>query len=598
MKVNRLLAHFLKWRIKHLSDKRFLAILSVVIGAIMGLVASLLKFLINFIEEGIREGMFEEYQNFMYFLFPMVGIALVIIFVKYFSSGRLTQGVPFVLYSIGKRKGSIKSNHTYGHVVASSLTVGFGGSVGLEGPSVVTGAAIGSGISQIFHLNPKRKILLLGCGSAAAISALFNSPIAAVIFVLEVILVELKVAFMIPLIFASATSFIISWIVSGQTAIFDKVELTKLDVSDIPFYIILGLLTGLLSLYFNKVSAGMRDKFLKYDANPWKRFWVAGGLLGLLLILFPTLFGEGYYTLRQILRGDASSIMDNSIYSYIPSINEVTNESWLLIIFLSLSVLLKVYATSLTKLAGGNGGVFAPSMFIGGTAGFILARTLNMLGMHIPEKNFTLVGMSGVAAGLMHAPLTAIFLIAEVTGGYELYIPLMIVVGISFSTSYKYNKYSYFTKRLAQAGDLVAHDKDHTVLREIGVLKVIEKDLVCVNSDGKISDLVEAISQSHRNIFPVLDNDCNLKGVILLDDVRHLIFKPEKYDVPLSYIMHPPPAVVNHDESLDSVMESFDKTQAWNLPVLKDGKYYGFLSKSKIFSAYREHLAKNDEDVF
>jgi CIC family chloride channel protein len=290
--------------------------------------------------------------------------------------------------------------------------------------------------------------------------------------------------------------------------------------------------------------------------------------------------------------------MDNSIYSYIPSINEVTNESWLLIIFLSLSVLLKVYATSLTKLAGGNGGVFAPSMFIGGTAGFILARTLNMLGMHIPEKNFTLVGMSGVAAGLMHAPLTAIFLIAEVTGGYELYIPLMIVVGISFSTSYKYNKYSYFTKRLAQAGDLVAHDKDHTVLREIGVLKVIEKDLVCVNSDGKISDLVEAISQSHRNIFPVLDNDCNLKGVILLDDVRHLIFKPEKYDVPLSYIMHPPPAVVNHDESLDSVMESFDKTQAWNLPVLKDGKYYGFLSKSKIFSAYREHLAKNDEDVF
>lgn len=597
-KANKLLAKFLKWRIKHLSDKRFLAILSIIIGGVVGVVASLLKFLINIIEEVVREGLLEDYKNFIYFIFPMVGISLVILFIKYFANGRLTQGVPFVLYSIGKRKGFIKTIHTYGHVIASSLTVGFGGSVGLEGPSVVTGSALGSGISQIFHLNPKRKILLLGCGAAAAISALFNSPIAAVIFVLEVILVELKVAFMIPLLFASASSFIISWIVSGQTAIFDKVELSKLQISDIPFYIILGAFTGILSLYFNKVSAKLHNRFLKYKNQTWKKFWIAGGFLSILLILFPTLYGEGYYTLRQLLKGNDFTILEGTIYSAIPHFDEIATESWVLIIFLLGSIFLKVYATAFTKLAGGNGGIFAPSMFIGGTAGFVLARILNMIGMNIPENNFTLVGMSGVAAGLMHAPLTAIFLIAEVTGGYELYIPLMIVVGISFGTSYKYNKHSYFTKRLARDGDLVAHDKDHTVLREIDVIAVIEKDLVCVKDSETIQELIDAISKSKRNIFPVLNDAEELKGVILLDDVRHLIFKPEKYNVPLSYIMHPAPAVIKHDESLDSVMEHFDRTHAWNLPVEKEGKYYGFLSKSKIFSAYREHLAKNDEDVF
>jgi len=597
-KANRLLGRFLKWRIKHLSDKRFLAILSIIIGGVVGVVASLLKFLINFIEEGVREGILADYKNFVYFIFPMVGIALVILFIKYFAAGRLTQGVPFVLYSIGKRKGFIKTIHTYGHVIASSLTVGFGGSVGLEGPSIVTGSALGSGISQIFHLNPKRKILLLGCGAAAAISALFNSPIAAVIFVLEIILVELKVAFMIPLLFASATSFIVSWIVSGQTPIFDKVVLSKLEISHIPFYLILGAFTGLLSLYFNRVSARLHTRFIKYKDQPWKKFWIAGGLLSVLLILFPTLYGEGYYTLRQLLNGNDVGILDGTVYSLIPNFDEVADESWLLIIFLLGTIFLKVYATAFTKLAGGNGGIFAPAMFIGGITGFVLARILNMLGMGIPENNFTLVGMSGVAAGLMHAPLTAIFLIAEVTGGYELYIPLMIVVGISFGISYKYNKHSYFTKRLARDGDLVAHDKDHSVLREIDVIKVIEKDLVCVKDTETIQGLVDAISKSNRNIFPVLNNQNELKGVILLDDVRHLIFKPEKYNIPLNHIMHPPPAIIKHDESLDSVMALFDSTQAWNLPVEKEGKYYGFLSKSKIFSAYRKHLAKNDEDVF
>lgn len=565
----------------------------------MGLVGSLLKLIVNILEEEVREGILMEHLNFVYFLFPLIGIALVVIYIRYFvAQRRLSQSVPFVLYSIGKRKGFIKSVHMYGHLIASSITVGLGGSVGLEGPSVVTGSAIGSNISELFHLNHKRKVLLLGCGAAAAISALFNSPIAGIIFVLEIILVDLKLTFLIPLLFSSATSFIISWIISDQKKIFDEVPLDKFTVGDVPFYALLGLITGLVSWYFITTVNKLEDRFLPLKQKIWTKFIVAGSLLALTMFLFPTLYGEGYYTLRQLLKGNEVSLFNSSFYTSIPGIDEIQPDSWFLIIFLAGSVMVKVFAYSFTKIAGGNGGVFAPSMFAGGTIGFIVARSLNNLGLHLPEKNFTLVGMSGMAAGMMHAPLTAIFLIAEITGGYALYIPLMIVVGISFATSYRYSKYSYFTTRLARDGDLVAHDKDHSILRDIGVKKVIEKDLICVKDHGTIEDLVEAISKSHRNIFPVIDEENNLKGVILLDDVRHLIFNQEKYQTPLSHIMHPAPAKVEHDESLDSVMEKFDKTQAWNLPVLKEGKYYGFLSKSKIFNAYREHLAKNDEDVF
>jgi CIC family chloride channel protein len=598
MDFKTLLSEFLKWRVKHISDKRFLIILSILIGALMGLVGSLLKFLITVIEEEVRDGILKDLE-LVYFFFPLLGIAIAVLYIRNFvAQKRLSQSVPFVLYSIGKRKGFIRSVHMYGHLIASALTVGLGGSVGLEGPSVVTGSAIGSNISQLFHLNHKRKVLLLGCGAAAAISALFNSPIAGVIFVLEIILVDLKITFLIPLMFSSASAFIVAWTISDQKKLFGDVIIDKFTVADVPFYIVLGLLTGLVSWYYITTINKLEDRFIKLREKPWKKFIYAGLLLATVMFLFPTLYGEGYYTLRKLLAGKEVELFNSTFYASIPSIGDISKESWVLIIFLICSVLVKVYAYSFTKIAGGNGGVFAPSLFTGGTIGFILARTLNNIGFVVPEKNFTLVGMAGMAAGMMHAPLTAIFLIAEITGGYALYIPLMIVVGISYGTSHRYNKYSYFTTRLARNGDLVAHDKDHSILRNISVKRVIEKDFVCVNYEGTIADLVKAISKSHRNIFPILNNEGELKGIILLDDVRHLIFNKEKYEIPLSAIMHPPPAVVGYDDSLDKVMEHFDKTQAWNLPVLKNDKYYGFLSKSKIFNAYRKYLAKNDEDVF
>ena len=414
----------------------------------------------------------------------------------------------------------------------------------------------------------------------------------------KIILVDLKITFLIPLMFSSVSAFIVAWAISDQNKLFGDVFIEKFTAGDVPFYVLLGLLTGLVSWYYITTINKLEDRFIKYKDKPWIKFVYAGFLMAIVMFLFPTLYGEGYYTLRKILSGNEIELFNSTFYSSIANIGTISGESWLLILFLIGSVLVKVYAYSFTKIAGGNGGVFAPSLFTGGTIGFILARSLNNLGFDLPEKNFTLVGMAGMAAGMMHAPLTAIFLIAEITGGYALYIPLMIVVGISYGTSHRYNKYSYFTTRLARNGDLVAHNKDHSVLRNINVQRVIEKDLICVNVNETIADLVDAISKSHRNIFPVLNDEEELKGVILLDDVRHLIFNQDKYDIPLSAIMHPPPAVVSRNDSLDSVMEHFDKTQAWNLPVLKDGKYYGFLSKSKIFSAYRKHLAKNDEDVF
>jgi CIC family chloride channel protein len=598
-KLRILLAKFLKWRVKHLSDKRFLILLSILIGITGGVAASIMKTIIILIEENIHEGILKGYQNALYFILPAIGIMASMLLIKYIFKTKLPEGVPLVLYCIGKNNSVIQRVHMYAHVVTSSITVAFGGSVGLEGPSVATGSAIGSNIGQLFHLNQKRKALLIGCGSAAAISALFNAPVAAVIFVFEIILVELKTAFIIPLLMSSVSASMVSRGLMGDAILFDFGSVAAVEYRDIPFYILLGLATGFLAMYFMRISEWL-GKIGQRSQSYWGKYIMYGALLGAVLFILPTLYGEGYYTIRQLLKHQDSTLLTSSIYSFIPFLKDAVHEQWFLILFLTVSVLMKVFATNFTRMAGGTGGVFAPSLFIGGVTGFIISRTVNLLNssFQLPENNFTLVGMSGVVAGIMHAPLTAMFLIAEITGGYELFLPLMIVVAISYGTTSKYSKYSYYTKKLALKGDLVAHDRDKTLLHDIGVLRVIEKDLVTVPEEGKLKDLVDAISKSHRNIFPVVSENEELKGIILLDDVRHLIFKPEKYDVDIKFLMHPPPAYVTCDELLDTVMDKFDNTNAWNLPVIKDGKYYGFLSKSKIFSVYRDRLSSSNDLEF
>lgn len=599
MIAQKLLSNFLKWRIKHLSDKKFLILLSILIGVFGGIAASILKTLIHFIEGFIHGSYFKGIHNVWFFIFPLIGIFGSLMILRYVVKNRLPEGVPLVLYSIGKNNGVISRIHMYAHVLTSALTVSFGGSVGLEGPSVATGSAIGSNIGQLFHLNQKRKSLLIGCGSAAAISALFNAPVAAVIFVLEIILVELKIAFIIPLLVSSVSATLVSRLLMGESLLFEYGELGPIAFRDVPFYLILGICTGFLAVYFMKASEWISKYKSKYDRY-WKCFLIFGTLLGVILFLFPTLYGEGYYTLRQLLKGNEVSLLENTIYSSIPGVEWFVKEEWFLILFLVGSLFLKVFAANFTRIAGGVGGVFAPSLFMGGLTGFIVAKSVNLINstFHLPINNFVLVGMSGVIAGIMHAPLTAIFLIAEITQGYELFLPLMLVVAISYGTSLKYSKNSYYTKKLAAKGDLVAHDRDKTLLNEIGVLKVIEKDLICVSVEGNLSDLINAISKSTRNIFPVVDEDDELKGIILLDDVRHLIFKPENYGIELKALMHAPPAYVDFNEHLDTVMDKFDNTNAWNLPVLKDNKYYGFLSKSKIFNVYRDKLSDSNNAEF
>lgn len=601
MKSSKLLNAIFRWRIKHVSDQQFTMILSVLIGIVIGISASLLKTIIHFIEDYLLSGFLSELQQgLLFFLLPLMGIFLVVLFVKFVAKNHLPKSVGYVLFNIGKRNGIFKPIHTFAHIITSALTVAFGGSAGLEGPAVLTGSAIGSNISQLFHLPKKKRLLLIGCGSAAAISALFNSPITGVIFVLEAILVGSRLTFLIPLLIASVSATLTSKILVGKSLLFEFGQLAPVNLRDIPFYILLAICTGVLSVYFIKTSDFLYNKVGK-GKDKFTMFAINGSLLGVMLIFFPTLYGEGFFTLRQILRGEENFILTNSLYSSIFNLDEIISHHWFVLAFLLASVLLKVFAYNFTKLAGGNGGVFAPSLFVGGITGFIVSRTINkldFLSFKLAENNFTLVGMAGVVAGLMHTPLTAIFLIAEITGGYELFVPLMIVVAVAYTTSQKGTEYSYYTKKLAEDGDLLVYDKDKSLLSEIGVLKVIEKDLVTVNDKGTLKDLIAAISNSKRNIFPVVNDENELKGIILLDDVRHLIFDPEKINLSLKHITHSAPALVNYDERMDSVMERFDECGAWNLPVIKEGKYYGFLSKSKIFSVYRDKLSGKDEESY
>lgn len=598
MKSSKLLNEIYRWRIKYITDKQFTVLLSIIIGIGMGISASLLKTLIHFIEDYLLSGILSDLQQgLLFFILPLIGIFLVVLFVKFVAHDHLPKSVGYVIFNLGKRNGIFKPIHSFAHVITSALTVAFGGSVGLEGPAVLTGSAIGSNISQLFHLPKKKRLLLIGCGSAAAISALFNSPITGVIFVLEVILVGSRMTFMIPLLIASVAATLTSKILVGKSLLFEFGDLAPVLLKDIPFYILLAVITGGLSVYFIKVSEYLTNRFGQVK-DKFKKFALNGSILGLLLILCPILYGEGYFALRQILKGKENTLLTNSVYNNFLDMDSLLAENWVLLLFLAFSVLLKVFATNFTKLAGGNGGVFAPSLFIGGIAGFILSRTINsmnFLGYKLAENNFTLVGMAGVVAGLMHTPLTAIFLIAEITQGYELFVPLMIVVAVSYATSQKGSAYSFYTKKLAEKGELVAYDKDKNLLSEIGVLKVIEKDLVTVNENGTLKNLITAISKSTRNIFPVVNDAGELKGIILLDDVRHLIFDPAKHSINLKHITHDAPALVSYDEQMDSVMEKFDSCGAWNLPVIKEGKYYGFLSKSKIFSVYRDKLSGDDE---
>ncbi|MCZ6521770.1 MAG: chloride channel protein [Bacteroidetes bacterium] len=585
-KIRDIYFNLLLWRIKHISDKNFVIILGGVVGIVAGIAAVALKSVVHFIQGFLTGGFAVDYANILHFIYPLVGIILTVLLAKYLLRESLGHGITSILFAISKNSSIIGAVKMYSRMVTSAITVGFGGSVGLEAPIVVTGSAIGSNIAQTMHLNYKQKTLLIGCGAAGAISAIFNSPIAGVIFAVEVLLAEVTIAAFIPLLIASVFGQLISLMLLGEEILFSFQLKDPFAAADVPFYFLLGIACGLVSLYFTRCMYKIEDLISSIKGSFSKG--VMGGIgLGLIIFLFPPIYGEGYDAIKLLLSEDGIGILNRSLF-----FNQIHSGLFLLLFMLGL-IIMKPVATALTIGSGGSGGIFAPSLFLGGVTGFFFATSYNYLalGQMLSISNFTLVGMCGVMSGVLHAPLTAIFLIAEITGGYTLFVPLMLVSAISFITKTYFEKHSFYTKHLIERGDLIQYDKDRQVLSLIHLKKIIETDLALIKPEDSLGDLVNLVRQSKRNIFPVVNDNQELEGIVTLDDIREIMFDEEsRQNVLVKSIMRNPPDKVSSHEKMQSVMNKFEKSGAWNLPVIDEGKYVGFVSKSRIFNAYRKKL--------
>jgi len=566
-------------------------ILGGIIGIISGFAAVLLKETVHFIQHHLTSDFDIEYANYFYIGFPLIGILLTVLISKHIFKEKQGHGITQILYDISKNSSIIKRIKMFSRMITSAITVGFGGSVGLEAPIVVTGSAIGSNVGRFMHLNYKKRTLLIGCGAAGAISAIFNSPITGVIFSLEVILADVTIAMFIPLLIASVCGSLVSLTLLGDDVLFSFKLTDNFAASDTPFYLLLGVTCGLVSVYFTRMTYKVESWISSIQPIMGKAL-TGGVLLGLIIFIFPPIYGEGYNTIKSLLAGRELEILNTTLF-----FDETTNVL-LFFAFVFGVILIKPVASALTIGAGGSGGIFAPSLFLGGITGFLFAAILNVVAWeNVSTSNFTLVGMCGVMSGVLYAPLTAIFLIAEITSGYELFVPLMLVSAISFSTSSFFEKHSLYTKHLIERGDLIKYDKDRQVLSLIDLKKVIEKDLLTIHPSAKLGELVDLVQISKRNIFPVVNEDNVLVGVVTLDDIRNIMFDKElRESTIVKTLMHTPPAYVSSHENMQSVMSKFEFTGAWNLPVIDHGKYVGFLSKSRIFSTYRKKLIRHNQE--
>ncbi len=590
MKKRTILDKFLIWRSRYLDDRHFVLVLCVVIGIVAAMAAVILKTSVHYVEAWVRS--IRPTENWLMLIFPIIGILITVFYVRNFVKDNIGHGVSRILYAISRNKAVMKAHNMWSSMVACTITAGFGGSVGMEAPIVATGAAIGSNVAQKTKLGFKRTTLLVGCGAAAAIAAIFKAPIAGLIFALEVLMLDLTMASIIPLLIAAVTATLFSSIFLGEQVEFYFTLKDPFTFAHFPFYILLGVVAGAVSLYFTWMNARV-EKRVKQIEKPYKRVLIGGGILGVLIFLFPPLFGEGYSTMRAMLSGQPEELLNDSIWGFF-----VDDTGYLFVGFLILVLLFKAIATSLTTGAGGIGGVFAPSLFMGGITGFVFARLVNSLNwVKISEYNFALVGMAGLIAGVIHAPLTAIFLIAEITGGYELFVPLIITSSIAFLTVRYFEPHSLYTKKLAEKGQLITHHKDQAVLTLLKVESVIETNLTPVHPDQTLGELVKVIARSNRNIFPVINKDNNFLGIVPLDEVREIMFDREKYNtLKVRDFMIIPPQKVELNDSMETVMKKFRDTGLWNLPVVEDGKYVGFVSRSNVFNVYRKMLIEFSEE--
>ena len=590
-KRDKILSRLIAWRLKHINHRQFVYILSFLIGLLSSLAAVLLKNVVHFTHEFLTHHLNVDRINIFYLAYPLIGILLTILFVRFFVKDNIGHGISRILYAISKKNSNIKSHNSYSSLIASTLTVGFGGSVGLEAPIVLTGSAIGSNLGRIFRLNYKTMTILIGCGAAGALAGIFKAPVAAVIFGLEVLMLDLTMWSLVPLLISAVTGASVSYLLLGKGVIFTFAMKDPFLFRNIPFYILMGILTGLISVYFTRGTTQIESLFGRIN-SPYVKLAVGGTLLGLLILFIPPLYGEGYDTLNNLLNGNAGDLAEFSMFY------QFRDHFWIFILFLSLILVFKVIAMSATNGSGGVGGIFAPTLFMGGVAGFLISRILNLFSfIHVSERNFALVGMAGMMAGVMHAPLTAIFLIAEITGGYALFLPLIITATISYITIMYFEPHSIYASRLAKRGELITHHKDKAILTLLEMEKVIETDFNAVSPEYTLGELVKVISKSKRNMYPVLNKDNMLVGIVLLDNIRHIIFNTDMYTTThVRDLMILPPAFVSPHESMESALHKFEENNAWNLPVIDNGKYVGFLSKSKIFSVYRKWLVDISEE--
>ncbi len=575
-----------------LTDQQTLIyLLSFVVGLVSALAAVVMKNAIHYTHLLFTQGVMKGAGGVLSLAYPLFGIFLTVLAMKYLVRDNISHGISRVLYAISRRKSYIKPHNNWTSILTSSLTIGFGGSVGAEAPIVLTGASIGSNIGRYFRLSYKNVTLLLGCGAAGAISGIFNAPIGGILFTLEVLMLDLTMSSIVPLLISSVTAATTAFFLMGDNVLFSFQVKQGFMLSELPYYLVLGVFCGLVGLYFTRATIAIEKLYGKIR-NKWTRMILGGLLLGALIYFFPALYGEGYDTVMLLLNAESGTNPGTAMFGNIAS------GFWGFALLMAGLLLFKVVATASTNGAGGVGGIVAPTLFTGGVAGYFLSSLMNHLfGITLIESSFTLTAMAGVFAAVLHAPLTAIFLIAEITGGYELLIPLILTATVAFITKRTFRKHSIYNEQLALSGELITHDKDKAAMTLLDWKKEVEKDLITVSPEGNLGDLVRQISKSNRNLFPVVDEFGILEGVVLLDDVRDKMFKPELYEkVTVRDLMTIPPSYIDLNERGDAVLDAFERTGAWNLPVLDSGRYVGFLSKSRIFSAYRELLRQFSEE--
>lgn len=583
------------WRRMNFSEQKFILAISFFVGILTAFAGLFLKWLIAQIQYVLTYRFDVTDSNPLYLVYPVIGIFLTGLFVRYVVKDDISHGVTKILFAIARKQSKIKAHNTWSSVIASAITIGFGGSVGAEAPIVLTGSAIGSNLGRLFRMNSKTLMLLVGCGAAGAVAGIFKAPIAGLVFTLEVLMIDLTMGALLPLLISCVTAAGVTFAISGTNTIFEFHLQDAFAVEKIPAYILLGIFCGLVSLYFTRTMNSLEDIYRKHS-NPYVKLLIGGATLSILIYLFPSLYGEGYELIELLLNGrgpeDWDTAMDSSLFY---------GHGNLLLLYLALVLIFKVFASTATNGGGGCGGIFAPSLFLGCISGFIFARLWNInqcLGIHLPERNFAMIGMAGLMSGVMHAPLTGIFLIAELTGGYQLFMPLMIVSVCAYLTIISFEPHSIYSMRLAKKGQLLTHHKDRSVITLMSLDSVIEKYDEYLYPDMDLSELVKSISGSRRDVFPVVDRQHRLVGIVYLDNVRPVMFRQELYHrFQIGQLMSEPVARLNINDSMDVVLLTFDKTGAWILPVVDmDGIFMGFVRKSHVLTLYRKMVADLSND--